>query len=194
MGYPEELASLKYDPDRYQRGLVIDKRRGNLLKLDRHKYVKVAYHGLKKLKPEERKAIYAQQFETQPSFTPPEYASVDTEFLLVDVCLFCQLVDIKDRTPDAVQQSYAKIYNDVRRAVDLCHCDGEIKDPVALDPGRYIRRSPQLARMLAQFRLGGRKVFLLTNSLYDYTEVVCKFLLGDNWLQAMPRGLKRVQA
>eukprot|EP00966_Prymnesium_polylepis_P208422 4828365-Prymnesium_polylepis.1 len=55
----------------------------------------------------------------------------------------------------AMPQPYAKIYADVRRAVDLCHCDGEIKDPVAIDPGRYIKRSPQLARMLAQLRLGG---------------------------------------
>eukprot|EP00965_Chrysotila_dentata_P116109 3838399-Pleurochrysis_carterae.AAC.1 len=30
----------RYDPYKYQRGLVIDKKRGNLLKLDRHKYVK----------------------------------------------------------------------------------------------------------------------------------------------------------
>jgi len=183
MGYPDEIASFEYDPYKYQRGLVIDKRRGNLLKLDRHKYAKVAYHGLTKLDPQERKAIYAQQYETQPSFTPPEYASVDTEFLLVDVCLFCQLVDLKDRKSKEMTQSYASIYSDVRRAVDLCHCDGEIKDPVAQDPGRYIKRSPQLARMLAQLRLGGTKVFLLTNSLYDYTEVVCKFLLGEDWLQ-----------
>ena len=53
---------------------------------------------------------------------------------------------------------YIAVYSDVRRAVDLCHCDGEIKDPVALDPGRYIRKSPQLARMLAQLRLGGTQV------------------------------------
>jgi len=183
MGYPDEIASFEYDHTKYQRGLVIDKRRGNLLKLDRHKYVKVAFHGLTKLTPDERKALYAQQFETQPSFTPPEYASVDTEFLLVDVCLFCQLVDLKDRYPELMPQPYSKVYQDVRRAVDLCHCDGEIKDPVAQDPGRYIKRSPQLARMLAQLRLGGTQVFLLTNSLYDYTEVVCKFLLGDDWLQ-----------
>ena len=38
-----EVADFEYDPTRYQRGLLIDKRRGNLLKLDRHKYVKVAY-------------------------------------------------------------------------------------------------------------------------------------------------------
>jgi len=183
MGYPEEISEFQINIQSYQRGLVIDKKRGNMLKLDRHKYVKVAYHGTSKMSADERKATYAKSYETQPTFSPPEYASVDTEFLLVDVCLFCQLVDLKDRNPDAIPQSYATIYSNVRRAVDLCHCDGEIKDPVALDPARYIRRSPYLARMLAQLRLGGTQVFLLTNSLYDYTEVVCKHLLGDDWLQ-----------
>eukprot|EP00967_Tisochrysis_lutea_P055752 scaffold70230_cov25-Tisochrysis_lutea.AAC.3 len=88
------------------RGLVIDKKRGNLLKLDRHKYVKVsagprapdacslqvAYHGLDRMTSEERKAIYARSFETAPSFTPPDFSTIDTAFLLVDACLFCQLV------------------------------------------------------------------------------------------------------
>ena len=45
MGYPEAIEAFEYDPYAYQRGLVIDKRRGNLLKLDRHKYVKVAERG-----------------------------------------------------------------------------------------------------------------------------------------------------
>jgi hypothetical protein len=40
---PSRLPSpFSYDPYKYMRGLVIDKKRGNLLKLDRHKYVKVA--------------------------------------------------------------------------------------------------------------------------------------------------------
>ena len=125
MGYPEELRSFEYDASRYQRGLLIDKRRGNLIKLDRHKYVKVAYHGLTKLSSTERKEIYSRSFEAQPQFTPPDFASVDTEFLLVDVCLFAQLIDLKDRSPAAVPHSYGEIYKHVRRAVDLCHCDGE---------------------------------------------------------------------
>ena len=41
------------------RGLTIDKRRGNVLKLDRHKYVKLAYHGFQKLSREQRLATYA---------------------------------------------------------------------------------------------------------------------------------------
>ena len=45
MGYPEAIRGFEYDPAAYQRGLVLDKKRGNVLKMDRHKYVKVAYHG-----------------------------------------------------------------------------------------------------------------------------------------------------
>jgi len=56
-------AQVLYDFDfdwRYMvRGLTIDKRRGNVLKLDRHKYVKLAYHGFRPLSREERLATYA---------------------------------------------------------------------------------------------------------------------------------------
>lgn len=115
MGYPEEIKAFEYRPDDYQRGLVIDKRRGNVIKLDRHKYPKVVYHGLKKLPPAERKGLYSRSFEAQPNFAPPDYVSVDTEFQLVDVSLFCQLVDLKDRKPDQVHHSYAEIYKQVRK-------------------------------------------------------------------------------
>ena len=182
MGYPPEIADFEYKRQDYQRGLLIDKKRGNLIKLDRHKYAKVAFHGSQELLPADRKAIYAQPYDQQPQFNAPDYASVDTEFLLVDVCLFSQLVDLKDSKPDALPQSYAEIYKQVRRAVDLCHCDGEIKDPVALEPAKYITPSPDLAPMLTQLRAGGKKVFLLTNSLFDYTQVVMEFLLGEEWL------------
>ena len=182
MGYPAEIADFQYQRERYQRGLLIDKRRGNLIKLDRHKYAKVAYHGLTKLTSAERKAMYAQPYDQQPQFSPPDFASVDTEFLLVDVCLFSQLVDLKDRHPEAIPQSYDQIYKQVRRAVDLCHCDGEIKDPVAVEPAKYIKPNPQLGSMLTQLSLSGKQVFLLTNSLFDYTQVVMQHLLGDEWL------------
>lgn len=45
MGYPEEVSEFQMDIQAYQRGLVIDKKRGNMLKLDRHKYVKVGTRG-----------------------------------------------------------------------------------------------------------------------------------------------------
>ena len=90
MGYPPAIRAFTYDGHSYQRGLVIDKSRGNLIKLDRHKYVKVAYHGDRLLSSKERKQLYANSFETQPTFTPPQFATVDTEFQLVDSSLYCQ--------------------------------------------------------------------------------------------------------
>lgn len=180
MGYPEEISSFQYDPAAYQRGLVLDKKRGNVLKMDRHKYVKVAYHGLTRLAPAERKAIYASSFETQPNYYPSEgYASVDTEFMLVDLALFCQLVDYKDKHPDSIPRTYFEIAKDIRQAVDLCHCDGVIKDRVAEAPAKYIKPNPDLPLLFERLRAGGKQVFVLTNSLYDFTSVVMTFLLGE---------------
>ena len=160
MGYPEAIRGFEYDPAAYQRGLVMDKKRGNVLKMDRHKYVKVAYHGLTRLTSAERKAIYASSTQDWQSFASPDYASVDTEFMLVDLSLFCQLVDYKDRHPEEITHSYAQIAKDIRQAVDLCHCDGVIKDAVAEDPARYIKPNPELRLMFERLRAGGKQVFI----------------------------------
>ena len=49
-----------------------------------------SYHGDRLLSSKERKQLYANSFETQPTFTPPQFATVDTEFQLVDSSLYCQ--------------------------------------------------------------------------------------------------------
>jgi len=161
---------------------VIDKKRGNLIKLDRHKYVKVAYHGLRKMTSEERKRVYSASFETPALFTPPDFASVDTLFQTVDVTLFCQLVTHKEKHPEEIPQSFATIFKNVRRAVDLCHCDGVIKDAVALQPSKYIVLDPKLPKMLTRLKAAGKQLFVVTNSLYDYTDCVLTYLLGKDWV------------
>ena len=52
MGYPKEVLDFTYSPERWIRGLIIDIKRGNFLKIDKHKYVRVAYHGLDKMSSE----------------------------------------------------------------------------------------------------------------------------------------------
>ncbi len=54
----QELKDFKFDWRYMMRGLTIDKKRGNILKIDRHKYVKLAYHGFRKLNRAERLAVY----------------------------------------------------------------------------------------------------------------------------------------
>lgn len=57
-GYPKKLYDLQFDWRYMTRGLVIDKKRGNMLKIDRHKYVKLASHGFRALSRDERMATY----------------------------------------------------------------------------------------------------------------------------------------
>ena len=45
-GYPQDLKDLQFDFDRVIQGLVIDKKRGNLLKVSRFGKVKKCYHCL----------------------------------------------------------------------------------------------------------------------------------------------------
>ncbi|CAI0383056.1 unnamed protein product [Linum tenue] len=179
LGYPPELLHWTFDWTYMVRGLVLDKKRGNILKMDRHKYVKVAYHGFREMSKEEKVGTYGSTL-IRDSFDEPDYALIDTLFSLAEAYLFAQLVDFKDKNPGKVPQGadYARMYKDVRAAVDLCHRDGTLKQMVAEDPKRYINEDTSIVPMLKMLRDSGRATFLVTNSLWDYTNIVMNFLCG----------------
>ncbi|XP_035846655.1 5'-nucleotidase domain-containing protein 4 isoform X4 [Helianthus annuus] len=185
LGYPNELLDWSFDWTYMVRGLVLDKKRGNILKMDRHKYVKVAYHGFRLLSKDEKVATYGNTL-VRDAFDEPDYALIDTLFSLAEAYLFAQLVDFKDNNPEKIseEKDYFCMYRDVRAAVDLCHRDGTLKQMVANDPKKYINEDNSIVPMLQMLRTSGFAVFLVTNSLYllcslwDYTNVVMNFLCG----------------
>ena len=69
------------------RGLVVDKKRGNVLKMDRHKYVKVARHGFSTLGTDERLKTYCD-VQKVDQFDGSNYANVDTLFSLGETYSF----------------------------------------------------------------------------------------------------------
>ncbi|CAI8599994.1 unnamed protein product [Vicia faba] len=180
LGYPSELLNWSFNWKYMVRGLVLDKKRGNILKMDRHKYVKVAYHGFRELSKEDKVGTYGNTL-VRNSFDEPDYALIDTLFSLAEAYLFAQLVDFKDCNPGKIREGvdYARMYKDVRAAVDLCHRDGTLKQMVAKDPGRYINEDTMIVPMLEMLRESGRATFLVTNSLWDYTNTVMNFLCGS---------------
>lgn len=176
LGYPEAILGYEFDVAWLVRGLAIDKARGNIFKMDRHRYVKVAYHGFRELTREERRRLYDAQKVL--SYEEPDFALVDTLFSLAETYLFAQLVELRDS--GVIFNDYSDIYKDIRYAIDLCHRDGSIKKRVAEDPGRYIKRDPHLFETLARLRDSGRKLFVVTNSLWDYANVVMNYLAGND--------------
>jgi hypothetical protein len=73
-------------------------------------------------------------------------------------------------------KTYGEIYRHIRESVDLCHRDGVIKDEVAINPEKYLVLDAGMIPMLRRYRKAGIKVFLLTNSYWEYTSTAMNFL------------------
>jgi 5'-nucleotidase len=99
-------------------------------------------------------------------------------FQFIDAHLFASLITLKDQGEYEVldYKTYEEIYRNVRECVDLCHRDGAIKDTVAKNPEKYIVKDNGLIPMLERYRKAGVKVFLLTNSYWEYTSTAMNYL------------------
>jgi hypothetical protein len=78
-----------------------------------------------------------------------------------------------------IQKSYSEVYRDLREWIDLSHQDGSIKNQVLADPEKYIDRDKHLVETLVKLIDGGKKLFLLTNSDWPYTNAVMSYILND---------------
>ncbi len=180
-GYPAEIKSMRADPEFAIRGLMVDKTYGNVVKMDRHGYVGTVYHGKRLLSRRERKELYRAQ---RLGLEHQRFAPVDTLFSLPEVNLFAEIVDLIDASPELWTKrplpTYAEAWDDVRDCIDLSHQDDSIKGQIMADPGRFFDVDPELGPMLHKFRSAGKRLFLLTNSYYKYTDAVLTCLLGKS--------------
>ncbi len=174
-GYPPVIASLKYDPALGIRGLVVDMKLGNVFKPDRYGTPGRVRHGAVGLTSREVAALYQRE---RMRLGDPRYAWIDTLFALPEAVIYVSLVDFFDGfTGD--RPPYPQLWRDIRECIDLAHRDGSIKALVAADLPQYIERDPSLAEALHRFRSSGKRLFLLTNSDWAYTDPVMTYLLND---------------
>lgn len=172
--YPRPILDFQYDPAWVIRGLVIDKKRGNALKMDYFNFVSRAYHGLTALRSEERRRAYRSD---RIRFGLENYVSVDTLFHLPEVYLYFCLIDYFERENRGKAPDYPQIYQDVREMIDEAHRDGSLKSVITGDLDRYIRLDPETRTTLEEFRRSGKKLFLLTNSDWTYTDTLLRHIL-----------------
>jgi HAD superfamily 5'-nucleotidase-like hydrolase len=172
LGYPAELGAIRYDPEFVIRGLVVDRQHGNIFKMDRHNHVGRCYHGRRPLPLDEMKRLYRDE---KIHLSLPRFAWIDTLFALPEACLFAEIIEMLEGRGGSVD--YGKLYDDIRESIDTVHRDGTLKAEVKKDLPRYLVRDPDLGPALHKLRSGGKRIFLLTNSLWDYTDAVMRFVL-----------------
>jgi 5'-nucleotidase len=171
-GYPEVIRELHYDPEFVVRGLVVDKEVGNIFKMDRHNHCGRAYHGKRALTPDEVKRLYRDE---KIHLSLPRFAWIDTLFALPEACLFAEIIESLEARGAMVP--YSKLYDDIRESIDTVHRDNSLKRIVKRDLPRFLVKDLELGPALHKLRSGGKKLFLLTNSFWDYTEEVMTFVL-----------------
>jgi HAD superfamily 5'-nucleotidase-like hydrolase len=172
LGYPAPLAQVAYDADFVIRGLVMDKQTGNIFKMDRHNYVGRCFHGMRPLPSEEIRRLYREE---KIQLASPRFAWLDTLFSLPEACLFAGAIDRVEAEGGTLD--YGKLYDDIRATIDGVHADGSLKTVVQADIGRFIVRDPELGPALHKLRSGGKKLFVVTNSAWDYTDAVMRHVL-----------------
>jgi 5'-nucleotidase len=171
-GYPAAVGQLQYDHLFGMRGLAVDKANGNVIKMDRFGFVGRAYHGRKPLSQETWRKLYRHERVRAKN---PQYAWIDTLFALPEACLFAGMIDILEAQGQVVD--YGRLYDHIREAIDTVHRDDSLKRELRKDLGRFIFKDPELGPALHKLRSGGKKLFVLTNSLWDYTNAVMGYLL-----------------
>ena len=171
-GYPPFLAEARFDTRFAIRGLLIDKKLGHVLKMDRYRYVGRAYHGMKELDREVRHALYETR---KVRVTGARYHWIDMLYALPEAAVYAGAVDVLDAY--GVHVDYQQLFDDIRECIDEAHRDGSIVDVIANDLPRFVERDPLLAATLHKLRSAGKKLFLLTNSRWAYTDRMMKYLL-----------------
>src|SRR6201999_2519644 len=98
---------------------------------------------------------------------------------------YAAIVDLLEARKDK-PIDFEKVWQDIRECIDEAHRDESMKRLIKANLDDYIVRDPELAPTLHKFRSSGKRLFLLTNSAWDYTDAVMTHLLGASSLPAYP--------
>ncbi|MDI9817591.1 MULTISPECIES: HAD-IG family 5'-nucleotidase [unclassified Legionella] len=181
--YPVDVRKFKFNFNNAIRGLIIDSQNGNILKLSRYAAIRQSYHGTREISFAEQNKIYRSIYV---DLKDPNYIAIDTSFSIAFCVLYSQLIDLKDEQPHELP-TYTGIALDVLSAVDEAHADGSLKEYITKNMATYVLREKAVVDGLKRYIHHGKKLFLLTNSEYYYTNLLLEYAInpfleeGESW-------------
>ncbi|EDW18113.2 5'-nucleotidase domain-containing protein 1 [Drosophila mojavensis] len=202
-GYSPALLSKDLDMDFFQKGLMLDGVRGNVLKLSNEATILRASHGTRLLSDEEIENIYgaerrwdmATAFYNNPLSTWNGPASEQMRTLLdyfdmPSALVFAQAVDVvDDESGPAGKPKEYKVWGDLLEALMHNYSRDNFSNDSSLyfkamraEPHRYVLpSSAKLLAWLEQLRNADKKLFLLTGSNIDFADLTATQALGPDW-------------
>jgi HAD superfamily 5'-nucleotidase-like hydrolase len=181
--YSQAIKKLKFNFQDAIRGLVVDSKNGNILKLSRYGAIRLSTHGTKKIDFNEQNKFYRS---TYVDLSDQNYMVIDTSFSIAFCALYGQLVDLKEELPTELP-SYNVIALDVLKSVDNVHANGKLKATISEHLDDFVIKDQMVVDGLKHFMRHGKKFFILTNSEYHYTKILLDYAInpfldpGETW-------------
>ena len=183
--YPKNIEQFKFEYNRSIRGLIVDRKNGNIIKISRYNRVKSSFHGTKELDFKTSQKLYKG---LSIDVKDDNYSIVDTNFSVAYTSLFSQIVDFKDAHPEITLPNYETIESDIMDALDMSHRDGSLKDEVRKNVSHYIIQDPEIVVTLERLKKYKKKLLVITNSDYAYSKILLDYTMNPflkdhkNWM------------
>ena len=165
--YPKQILSIDYDPGFAIRGLHYDKKKGLLLKIDSFHNIQLdsVFLGRNRFPVTETLAAYSGE-HISIDYMMQHMHQLRDIFSLPEACLIANLTQFFIDNMIRFDSEY--LFHDVNRAISEVHTSGVLYSSIISNIELYIHRSGEIGQLLSGLRKSGKKVFLLTNSPYEF--------------------------
>ncbi|XP_051545231.1 5'-nucleotidase domain-containing protein 3-like [Myxocyprinus asiaticus] len=187
--YPEGLREYEYIPNFVIRGLHYDVQKALLMKIDAFHYIQLGtvYRGLNPVPDKEVIAMYEGShvpLEIMSDFygksshghTMKQFMDI---FSLPEMTLLSCVNDYFMK--HNIDYEPVHLYKDVKEAIGDVHVKGIMYRAVEADIEKYICYAEQTHAVLQKLAKNGKKMFLITNSPFDFVDRGMNYIVGKDW-------------
>lgn len=189
MEYPKELGALKYDIGFPVRGLWFDTVYGTFVKVDSFGNILMCVLGYQQKNKREIDELYPGRFV---NLTKRMYV-FNTPFNIPEVMFFAAVINFfveKDREKnrsdrygvwidDKKFKTFTELFTEMREAIEKVHEDGLFKKYISNHLSEYVEKDELMPLLLQTLKEAGKKVFLITNSDWGYTNDIMTYLFEN---------------
>jgi HAD superfamily 5'-nucleotidase-like hydrolase len=173
------VGNLQYVPGMIIRGLVLDKKLGNIVKPNRFGYVKRAVHGTKPLDFDTMRKVYSR---STVDIREDRWLLLTTLFDIPVAVMYSQLVDKLDRNEIPEVMGYADLAERIISNLDAAYAEGMLKHEILKDPARYVVKDTEISLTLLDQKYSDKKLLLITNSEWEFVSGIMAYTF-DTQLQ-----------
>uniref|UniRef100_A0A7N8Y3Y0 5'-nucleotidase domain containing 3 n=1 Tax=Mastacembelus armatus TaxID=205130 RepID=A0A7N8Y3Y0_9TELE len=182
--YPEGLRKYEYIPNFAVRGLHYDVQKALLMKIDAFHYIQLGtvYRGLNPVPDEEVIAMYEGShvpLEIMSDFYGKVMITFMDIFSLPEMTLLSCVNDFFMR--HNIDYEPVHLYKDVKEAIRDVHVKGIMYRAVEADIEKYVCYGEQSHAVLKKLSEHGKKMFLITNSPFDFVNRGMTYIVGKDW-------------